>query len=47
VERDILQAANERESRGPVTRVLVSAIRPSREDGQIEMEIRLSSIFLR
>jgi len=45
--KDDFRAAYGREPRGPVTRILVSATRPSGEDGQIEVEIRLSSPFLR
>ena len=45
--KEDFQAAFGREPRGPVTRILVSAIRPSREDGQVEVEIRLSSPLLR
>ncbi len=45
--KEDFRAAFGREPRGPVTRILVSAIRPSREDGQVEVEIRLSSPLLR
>jgi len=45
--REDFQAAYGREPRGPVTRILVSGTRPSGEDGQIEVEIRLSSPLLR
>lgn len=44
--REDFQAAYGRDPRGPVTRILVSAVRPSREDGQIEVEIHLSSPLL-
>jgi hypothetical protein len=41
------RAAYGREPKGPVTRILVSAERPSREDGPIEGEIRITSPLLR
>jgi len=47
MERRILRAACGRESRGSVTRILVSRIRPSREDGLIGGEIHLSSPLLK
>jgi hypothetical protein len=50
VARDLgkdFQAAYGRPPRGPLTRILVSAERPSREDGAIEGEIRLSSPLLK
>ena len=45
--KEDFRAAYGREPRGPVTRILISAIRPSREDGQIEVEISLSSPLLK
>jgi hypothetical protein len=45
--KEDFRAAYGREPRGPVTRILVSANRPSREEGQIEVEIRLTSTILR
>jgi len=45
--KEDFQAAYGREPRGPVTRILVSGTRPSGEDGQIEVEIRLSSPLLK
>ena len=45
--REDFRAAYGREPRGPVTRILVSATRPSGEDGQVEVEIRISSPLLR
>jgi hypothetical protein len=44
--KEDFEAAYGRPPRGPVTRILVSAIRPSGEDGQIEVEIFLSSPLL-
>lgn len=45
--KDDFRAAYGRDPRGPVTLVLVSAIRPSREDGKLEVGIRLTSSILR
>lgn len=45
--KDDFRAAYGRDPRGGVTRVLVSAVRPSGEDGQNEVEIRLTSSILR
>jgi hypothetical protein len=50
VSRDLkedFRAAYGREHKGPVTRILVTAQRPSREDGPIETEIQLSSPLLK
>ena len=50
VSRDLkadFRAAYGRDPKGPVTRILVSAQRPSREDGPIETEIHLSSPLLK
>ncbi len=50
VARDLgedFQAAYGRPPRGPLTRILVSAERPSGEDGAVEGEIRLSSPLLK
>jgi Protein of unknown function (DUF3047) len=50
VSRDLkedFRAAYGRDPKGPVTRLLVSGERPSREKGQIETEIRLSSPLLK
>lgn len=41
------RAAYGRDPRGPVTRILVSAIRPSGEEGRIETKVRISSPLLR
>lgn len=41
------QAAYGREPKGPVSRILVTAERPSRETGAIDGEIRITSPFLR
>jgi len=41
------RAAYGRNPRGPVTRILVSAIRPSGEEGKVEVGIRLTSSILR
>ncbi len=45
--REDFRAAYGRDPRGPVTRLLVSAQRPSREKGPIEVTIRITSPFLR
>lgn len=45
--RDDFRAAYGRDPRGPVTRILVSAIRPSKEDGRVDVEVRLSSPLLK
>lgn len=45
--REDFRAAYGRPPRGPLTRILVSAERPSREKGAIEGEIRLSSPLLK
>jgi hypothetical protein len=45
--REDFRAAYGRDPKGPVTRILVSAQRPSREDGPIETEIHLSSPLLK
>ena len=45
--KEAFRAAYGRDPRGPVTRILVSAQRPSREKGPIETEIHLSSPLLK
>ena len=45
--RDDFRAAYGREPKGPVTRILVSAERPSRESGPLQTEIRITSPLLR
>ncbi|MGB7970997.1 MAG: DUF3047 domain-containing protein [Candidatus Deferrimicrobiaceae bacterium] len=45
--KEDFRAAYGRDPKGPVTRILVSAQRPSREDGPIETEIHLSSPLLK
>lgn len=45
--REDFRAAYGRPPRGPLTRILVSAERPSREKGAIQGEIRLSSPLLK
>jgi hypothetical protein len=45
--RDDFRAAYGREPKGPVTRIRVSAERPSRESGPIQVEIRITSPLLR
>ena len=45
--REDFRAAYGREPKGPVTRILVSAERPSRESGPIQAEIRITSPLLR
>ena len=45
--KEDFQAAYGRAPRGPVTGILVSATRPSEEDGQVDVEIHLSSPLLR
>jgi len=45
--REDFRAAYGREPKGPVTRMLVSAERPSRESGPIQSEIRITSPLLR
>jgi len=45
--KEDFRAAYGREPRGPVTRILVSAVRPSGEEGLIGVEISLSSPFFR
>jgi len=45
--KEDFRAAYARDPKGPVTRILVSAERPSREDGSIKGEIRLTSPLLR
>jgi len=50
VSRDLkedFRAAYGRDPKGPVARILVSAQRPSREDGPIETEIHISSPLLK
>lgn len=50
VSRDLkedFRAAYGRDPRGPVTRILVSAQRPSREDGPIDITLRITSPLLR
>jgi hypothetical protein len=44
--RDDFRAAYGRDPKGPVTRIRVSAERPSRESGSIEVEIRITSTLL-
>ena len=44
--KEDFRAAYGRDPKGPVTRLLVSGERPSREKGPIETEIRLSSPLL-
>jgi hypothetical protein len=44
--RDDFRAAYGRDPKGPVTRIRVSAERPSRESGPIEAEIRITSPLL-
>ena len=41
------RAAYGRDPKGPVTRILVSAIRPSGEEGQFGVKVRISSSLLR
>jgi hypothetical protein len=45
--RDDFRAAYGRDPKGPVTRILVSAERPSRESGPIQSEIGITSPLLR
>jgi hypothetical protein len=45
--RDDFRAAYGRDPKGPVTRIQVSAERPSRESGPIQAEIRITSPLLR
>jgi len=45
--RDDFRAAYGRDPKGPVTRIRVSAERPSRESGPIQTEIRITSPLLR
>ncbi len=45
--KEDFRAAYGRDPRGPVTRILVSAVRPSGEEGRIEVGIRLSSPLLK
>jgi len=50
VSRDLkedFRAAYGRDPKGPVTRILVSAQRPSREDGPIDVTLRITSALLR
>lgn len=44
---DDFRAAYGRDPKGPVTRILVSTVRPSEEEGKIEVKVRVSSPLLR
>ena len=45
--KEAFRAAYGRDPRGPVTRIVVSAQRPSREDGPIDITLRITSPLLR